>query len=210
RLRLIPREERFFDLFNRSADTVLEGAKVLLDLLTSYEDIERKARRLRDLEHDGDEITHEVFRMLNRTFVTPLDGEDIGALAGRLDDVLDWIEEVARRLRVYKLGPPNTLARRFAQVILEQVQAIDQLVPLLEHVQDSQEIQRGIAEIHRLENEADDLLLEALAGLYDNVSDIPTLIAAMRWGDIYEILEAATDKAEGVAIAIENIVIKQA
>jgi len=210
RLRLIPREERFFDLFNRSADTVLEGAKVLLDLLTSYEDIERKARRLRDLEHDGDEITHEVFRMLNRTFVTPLDREDIGTLAGRLDDVLDWIEEVARRLRVYKLGPPNTLARRFAQVILEQVQAIDQLVPLLEHVQDSQEIQRGIAEIHRLENEADDLLLEALAGLYDNVSDIPTLIAAMRWGDIYEILEAATDKAEGVAIAIENIVIKQA
>jgi predicted phosphate transport protein (TIGR00153 family) len=210
RLRLIPREERFFDLFNRSADTVLEGAKVLLDLLTGYEDIERKARRLRDLEHDGDEITHEVFRMLNRTFVTPLDREDIGTLAGRLDDVLDWIEEVARRLRVYKLGPPNTLARRFAQVILEQVQAIDQLVPLLEHVQDSQEIQRGIAEIHRLENEADDLLLEALAGLYDNVSDIPTLIAAMRWGDIYEILEAATDKAEGVAIAIESIVIKQA
>lgn len=210
RLRLFPREERFFDLFNRSADTVLEGAKVLLDLLTSYEDIERKARRLRDLEHDGDEITHEVFRMLNRTFVTPLDREDIGTLAGRLDDVLDWIEEVARRLRVYKLGPPNTLARRFAQVILEQVQAIDQLVPLLEHVQDSQEIQRGIAEIHRLENEADDLLLEALAGLYDNVSDIPTLIAAMRWGDIYEILEAATDKAEGVAIAIESIVIKQA
>ncbi len=210
RLRLIPHEERFFDLFNRSADTVLEGANVLLDLLTNYEDVERKARRLRDLEHDGDEITHEVFRMLNRTFVTPLDREDISMLAGRLDDVLDWIEEVARRLRVYKLGRPNILARRFAQLILEQAQAIAQVVPLLEHVKDSQEIQRGIAEIHRLENEADDLLLEALGGLYDNVGDIPTLIAAMRWGDIYEILEAATDKAEGVAIAIESIVVKQA
>ncbi len=210
RLRLIPHEERFFDLFNRSADTVLEGANVLLDLLTNYEDVERKARRLRDLEHDGDEITHEVFRMLNRTFVTPLDREDISMLAGRLDDVLDWIEEVARRLRVYKLGRPNTLARRFAQLILEQAQAIAQVVPLLEHVKESQEIQRGIAEIHRLENEADDLLLEALGGLYDNVGDIPTLIAAMRWGDIYEILEAATDKAEGVAIAIESIVVKQA
>ncbi len=210
RLRLIPHEERFFDLFNRSADTVLEGANVLLDLLTNYEDVERKARRLRDLEHDGDEITHEVFRMLNRTFVTPLDREDISMLAGWLDDVLDWIEEVARRLRVYKLGRPNTLARRFAQLILEQAQAIAQVVPLLEHVKESQEIQRGIAEIHRLENEADDLLLEALGGLYDNVGDIPTLIAAMRWGDIYEILEAATDKAEGVAIAIESIVVKQA
>ena len=95
RLRLIPQDDRFFDLFNRSAENSLEGARLLNDLLINFVDVERKARHLKDIEHTGDEITHEVFRALNRTFVTPLDREDISHLASALDDVIDWMEEVA-------------------------------------------------------------------------------------------------------------------
>ncbi len=210
RLRIIPREERFFDMFNRSAETVLEGATLLLDVLENYTDVDRKARHLRDIEHAGDEITHQIFRALNRTFVTPLDREDISLLATRLDDVLDWIEEVAQRMRIYKIDQPTDLSRRFGRVILEQARAIHQAVPLLERIKDAEGIQKSIVEIHRLENEADDLLVEALAGLYDDATDIPLLVRSLRWKDIYELLEEATDRSEGVAIAFENIVVKHA
>src|ERR671937_2361892 len=110
RLRLIPQDERFFDLFNRSASNTLEGARLLHDLLNNFVDVQRKARHLKDVEHTGDEITHEVFRALNRPFVTPIDREDISHLASALDDVIDWIEESARRLRLYKIDAPTPLA----------------------------------------------------------------------------------------------------
>ena len=97
RLRLIPQDARFFDLFNRSAENILEGARLLDDLLHNYVDIERKARHLKDIEHTGDEVTHEVFGALARTFVTPIDRDDISSLASSMDDVIDWIEEVGRR-----------------------------------------------------------------------------------------------------------------
>jgi predicted phosphate transport protein (TIGR00153 family) len=210
RLRFIPREERFFEMFNHSADTVLEGATLLLDILENYTDVERKARRLRDIEQNGDEITHQIFRALNRTFVTPLDREDISLLATRLDDVLDWVEEIGQRIHIYKVDQPTDLARRFGRVILDQARAIQRTVPLLERVKDAEGIQKSIVEIHRLENEADDILAEALAGLYDHATDIPSLVRSMRWSDIYELLEEATDKGEGVAIALESIVVKNA
>src|SRR5919108_582943 len=132
RLRLIPQDERFFDLFNRSADNTLEGARLLHDMLESYVDVDRKARHLKDIEHTGDEITHEVFRALNRTFVTPLDREDISHLASALDDVIDWIEESGRRVYLYRIDQPTTRARQFGRVILEQVQHLAYAVPLLE------------------------------------------------------------------------------
>src|SRR6266852_6962741 len=120
RLRLIPQDERFFDLFNRSAANTIEGARILDDLMTNYVDVERKARHLKDIEHTGDEITHEVFRALNRTFVTPIDREDISHLASALDDVIDWVEEVARRINLYRVDQPTPIARQFARVILDQ------------------------------------------------------------------------------------------
>src|SRR5918912_418480 len=110
RLRLIPQDERFFDLFNRSADNILEGARLFNDMMVNFVDIDRKARHLKDIEHTGDEITHEVFRALNRTFVTPLDRDDISHLASALDDVIDWIEEVARRVRIYRCDAPTPIA----------------------------------------------------------------------------------------------------
>src|SRR6476620_4362675 len=103
RLRLIPQDDRFFDLFNRSAENNLECARLLNDLLTSWVDIERKERHLKAIEHTGAKITHEVFRALHRTFVTPLDREDISHLASALDDVIDWIEEIGRRIHMYHI-----------------------------------------------------------------------------------------------------------
>src|SRR5215471_1846 len=188
RLRLIPQDDRFFDLFNRSAANNLEGATLLNDLLTNYVDVDRKARHLKAIEHTGDEITHEVFRALNRTCVTPLAREDISHLAAALDDVIDWIEEVARRIRLYRLDEPTPIARQFGKVILEQCEQIAKAVPLLE--------ERRYA--------------DAIANLYDGVTEVPQLIKAMRWNDVYQLLEDTTDKAEGVAIVLSNIALKHA
>jgi uncharacterized protein len=210
RLRLIPQDARFFDLFNRSAENVLEGARLLDDLLQNYVDIERKARHLKDIEHTGDEITHEVFGALNRTFVTPIDRDDISNLASSLDDVIDWIEEVGRRIHLYRVDEPTPIARQFSRVILEQSEQIARAVPLLENRRDANPLQRAIEEIHRLENEADDLLAQAIAHLYDGVTEVPQLIKAMRWNDLYQLLEDTTDKCENVAVVLSNIALKNA
>src|SRR6266536_5467049 len=172
RLRLIPQDDRFFDLFNRSAENNLEGARLLNDLLTNYVDVDRKARHLKAIEHTGDEITHEVFRALHRTFVTPLDREDISHLASALDDVIDWIEEIARRIYMYRIDQPTPIARQFGKVILEQAEQIAGAVPLLGDRRQAESLERATQEIHRLENEADDLLSEALATFFDGVTEV--------------------------------------
>jgi uncharacterized protein len=210
RLRLIPQDERFVDLFNRSATNTLEGAHILDELMTNYVDVERKARHLKDIEHTGDEITHEVFRALNRTFVTPIDREDISNLASSLDDVIDWMEEIGRRMYLYRVDQPTQIARQFAKVILEQTEQIARAVPLLEDRRQAETLDRAAQEIHRLENEADDLLAEAIATLYDGVTEVPQLIQAMRWNDLYQLFEDTTDKGENVATVLSNISLKNA
>ena len=209
RFRLIPQDERFFDWFNRSAQNNLEGAELLVDILDHYEDVDRKARHLKDIEHRGDELTHLVFAALNRAFVTPFDREDISALASALDDVIDWIEETARRLRLYRMPETTPIARQFGRIILEQNQQIARALSLLDSGKDADQMARANEEIHRLENEGDDLLAEAIASLYDGVTEVPDLIRAMRWGDIYQLLEDTTDKCEHVATVIRNIAGKQ-
>ena len=210
RLRLIPQDDRFFDLFNRAADNTLEGAQLLHDLFNNYVDVDRKARHLKDIEHTGDEITHEVFGALHRTFVTPLDREDISNLASSLDDVIDWIEEVGRRIHLYRIDRPTPIACKFSKVILEQAEQIARAVPLLEQRSQADVLRRATQEIHRLENEGDDLLAEAIANLYDGVTEVPQLIFSMRWNDIYQLLEDTTDKAENVATVLNNIALKNA
>jgi predicted phosphate transport protein (TIGR00153 family) len=210
RLRLIPQDARFFDLFNRSADNTLEGARLLDDLLHNYVDVERKVRHLKDIEHTGDEITHEVFGALHRTFVTPIDRDDISNLASSLDDVIDWIEEVGRRIHLYHVDEPTPIARQFSRVILEQAEQIARAVPLLESRRETDALQRATQEIHRLENEADDLLAQAIAHLYDGVTEVPELIKAMRWNDLYQLLEDTTDNCENVATVLSNIALKNA
>jgi uncharacterized protein len=209
--RFLPRDEQFFAHFRDAAENAAEVAGVLAEVVEHGEDVERKVRRLRDLEHRGDEITHRVFSALNSTFVTPLDREDIQGLASQLDDFVDDMEEAGRRLWLYRLGGKREPARLLARVLREQADLLAQGVPLLEQAsKHGPALLRQTAEIHRLENEADDALNQALATLYDGVTEVPALVQAIRWGEIYGLLEDATDRAEGVANTLEGIVAKHA
>jgi predicted phosphate transport protein (TIGR00153 family) len=208
RFQLIPRQAKFFEMFRRSAGNILQGAEALVDLLANYTELERKVRRVKDIEHVGDEITHEIFNALNQSFVTPFDRDDIGNLTTALDDVLDEIEEASKRLHVYRIPEPTPLCSGFATIILDQARVIAQLVPRLEDMRDQGAIREGMVELHRLENEADDLMVEALSSLYTGVSEVSQLIAAVQWKDIYEVLEGATDRAERVGVVVETILVK--
>jgi len=207
-IRLIPRTGRFFELVQRSAELNRQGAVILLEMLETGGDVERKARHLKDLEHAADENTHQIFSDLNQTFVTPLDREDMSELASALDDVIDWAEEASRRLQLYKLEDPTALAKKLARVLVDQTEQLVKAMPLIETTKTASRLEEVTREIHRLENEGDDLFAEALAHLYDDAHEIPTLVRAIRWGDIYQVLESATDKAEHVAVVLNNIALK--
>ena len=208
--RLLPRDERFFDYFRRAADNAVDSARQLLDLFEHFEDAERKIRRVRDLEHRGDEITHQLYQAVNSTFVTPLDREDILDLAAKLDDFVDELEEVARRLRLYKIDHPTDLARQLARVICDQAELLAKAVPMLEHERNSPRLGEHIIEINRLEDEGDSVFNTSLACLYDEATDIPSLVRAIHWGEVYQLLEETTDRAEDVAHTLETIQTKYA
>jgi uncharacterized protein Yka (UPF0111/DUF47 family) len=209
RFRLIPQEEQFFELFIAAAQNNSDCARLLVDLLDHPEDAVPLAQQVKHLEHHGDELTHQIFDALNRTFVTPLDREDISALASALDDVVDWIEETARRIHLYRITEITPLARHYGQIIVAQTEEIAQALPLVDTGKDREQLDRSLHEIHRLENVGDELLGEALATLYDGVTDVPAMIRATRWGDIYQLLEDTTDKSEHVATVLRNIVVKK-
>lgn len=207
--RFLPRDEQFFDQFQESADNATEVTKALLDVVSNVGDRERSVHLLRDLEHRGDEITHRIFSALNSTFVTPLDRDDIRDLAVKLDDLVDDAEEAGKRLVLYRLEGEKTAATLLARILHEQTLMLAKAMPLLADVgKHGEEIRRLVLETHRLENEADDTLNQKLAILYDGVTEIPELIAQMRWGEICGLLEDATDRAEDVADVLEGIYFK--
>jgi predicted phosphate transport protein (TIGR00153 family) len=207
--RFLPRDEQFFDHFRDSAANAAEVTAALINVVENGADREREVRRLRDLEHRGDEITHRIFSALNSTFVTPLDREDIRTLAVELDDLVDDAEEAGKRLWLYRLAESPAPARHLARILHEQTEILAAATPLLADVgKHGDEIRRHVLEIHRLENEADDALNEALATLYDGATDIPALISCIRWGELYGLLEDATDRAEDVADVLESIYLK--
>ncbi|MEO6892279.1 MAG: DUF47 family protein [Ktedonobacteraceae bacterium] len=208
--RFLPRDEHFFDYFHEAAANAAEVAQALSDLLDDYSDVERKARRVRDLEHRGDEITHQIYSALNRTFVTPLDREDIADLSSRLDDFVDTIEQAVRRTWLYRIDEPTEHARLLAHIINEQGMLIASIVPLLKKRKQWDDLLHRTIDIHRLENEADEVLDRALMGQFEGVSDIQGLIKAIRWGEIYQDLEDASDRAEDIANTLEGIVVKNA
>ena len=208
--RFLPQDEHFFDYFQKAASNAAEVAQALRDLLDHYSEVERKARRVRDLEHQGDEITHQIFDALNRTFVTPLDREDITDLAGRLDDFVDTIEQAVRRIWLYRIDEPTEHARLLARIINDQATLIASTVPHLEDKRKWDHMLHCTIDIQRLENEADDVLDRALMEQFDGVDDVRGLIKGIRWGEIYQDLEDATDRAEDVADTLERIVVKNA
>jgi uncharacterized protein len=207
--RFLPRDEQFFDQFEDAGVNAAEVTAVLARVVANGADREREIRLLRDLEHRGDEITHRIFSALNSTFVTPLDREDIRELAVKFDDLVDDAEEAGKRLGLYRLAESTEPARLLARILQEQAEGLAKAVALLGNIgKNGDQIRRYVVEIHRLENEADDVLNEALAVLYDDASDIPTLVNRMRWGELYGLLEDATDRAEDVADVLEGIYLK--
>ena len=208
--RFLPRDERFYDYFNQAASNAAEAASLLLDLIEDYSDVKQKVKRLSQVEQRGDEITHQIFNALNRTFVTPLDREDIRNLASTIDDFVDAIEDVAYRMWIYRIDQPSEPARALVQLISAQARNLAEAVPKMERMKDSAELKRLIVAINAQENEADDVFFGALSTLYDGVTDVPALVKAIRWGELYQELEEATDRGEDVANTLEGIMLKNA
>ncbi len=204
RIRLIPREEQFFDLFVEDAANVLSAARHLEEMLRSYDNIEQRAKELFAMEHHGDEISHSIGRRVNTTFVTPFDREDIVALISGLDDILDLIEEVADTFILYQVDAPTPAAVQQAKIIVKQCEAIYEA---LQRLRTFNGLQKYWTEINRLENEGDRITRAAVAGLFSEKTKATDII---KWKDIYGLLEATIDKCEDVADIIEKIVVKHA
>jgi len=205
RISLIPRTHRFYDLFEESAGKLVVAAEALADLLEHFENVEMKTARMKELEHEADNITHELYRQVNLTFVTPLDREDIVALAQRMDDVMDFMEGAATAIRIYGIEQPTPAARGLADLIRLQCLQIQRAVAALRRPRQLRQILEQLREINRLENEADTLFLNASGDLFQSEMGSVEII---KWRDIYEQLERATDSAEHVAFVLEAIVLK--
>jgi hypothetical protein len=203
----IPRQPKFYDLFEKSTANLVVAAGKLVDLFDDYTDLEIKVNRLKDLEHEGDSITHEIMHNLHRTFVTPFDREDIAKLANSLDDVMDFMEAAARSCLLYRIDKPIDRACELAQIILLCTHKLNEVMPMLHHRDQFDKVLEQCIEINRLENEADDVNHAALAELFDNTKDLSQII---KWREILEHMESATDRAEDVANVLEAVVLKHA
>ena len=199
---LFPREEDFFVLFRRQAAVVRQGCDQLHEMAERFDDLEGRASRLKDVEHQGDLIAHELFERLNRTFITPLEREDIHDLASGLDNVLDSAEAVGSRLVLFKVQRITPEAVKLTAVLQECGVQLEQAI---EHLKDFKNLMGFTIELNRLENEADAISREAVADLFSGRHET---LDVLRWKEIYGRLEAATDQAEDVANTIESIVLK--
>jgi len=203
---LIPKEERFFQLFKDMTANIIEGAKLLKEMLDTFENPSEIQKKIKDIEHKGDSITHEIIQKLNKTFVTPLDREDIYSLASKLDDILDLIDASAQRLIMYNVEYIPSQAKSLGFIILQSCLAVDKAVAMLGK-NTNEQIFQACVEINALENEADRVSREAIGHLFDNEKDPIQLI---KWKEIYETLEKATDKCEDAANILESVVVKNA
>jgi len=204
RLPFIPREEKFFDMFVEDAQNVLAAARTLEEFFRSYDQRERLASQLRDLEKRGDGLSHDIGLKLEDTFVTPFDREDIHQLITRLDDILDFIEEVADTCILYRIDAPTPVAQQQAAIVVQQC---EELVKALEKLKGFKNVSPHWIEIHRLENEGDRIGRKAVADLFTNGNDAMDVI---KWKDVYALLEQAIDANEDAANVIERIVSKHA
>jgi uncharacterized protein len=201
--RLLPREDEYFAMFSQMTAKIQEASTALIDMMQGPSDkFEAQAKRIKDAEHACDELTHKVTTKLNKSFITPFDREDIYMLVVALDDVLDYIDAGARAILMYDIKEISEHAMQFAKVI--QVLAIE-LNSAISMLEKPNGMNTHIVEIHRLENEADDIYFRAIGELFRNGNDP---ISVIKWKELYEILESATDRCESVANIIESIILK--
>jgi predicted phosphate transport protein (TIGR00153 family) len=206
-MRFLPNDERFYDLFEAGARKVVEGALGLEELIKDFRDVAVRAKQIKDTEHEGDVVTHETIEMLNRTFITPLDREDIHDLITSLDDVLDYIEACAERMHLFKIGTTTEEARLLAGILVRASREVAQAVSKLRNLKDGQAIMKHCVEISRLENEGDFVGRTAVAKLFEGD---PNPLEVIKWNGIYDTLENAIDRCEDVANVLEGIVLKNA
>ena len=202
RFSLLPRDRTFFDLFIEAGQNTLRAARLLDEMMGTWPDAGDIGREILKAEQEGDRITHDIVRRLNTTFVTPIDREDIYALATQMDDIVDYTEEAADFLGLYGIEAPMEQAQALTKVL---VAACDQLAQALEQLREFKGLEHFWIEIHRLENDGDRISRDAVASLFSNGIDPMVVI---RWKDMFAVLENAIDATETAAQIIEGIVIK--
>jgi uncharacterized protein len=200
---LIPKELAFFEMFQKAAHNMIEGSRLLKVMMEDYRNPAQQAQRLHDIEHIGDNITHDIARKLNSTFITPIDREDIHGLASVLDDILDIVEAISDRFVVFKVDRPTETAIKLANILYQSSVAVGAGIDLLgkPHV----DVTEYAVRVNSLENEADRVTRDAISELFDREKDP---IAVIKWKEIYESFEEGTDRCEDVSNILERIALK--
>ncbi|MFN8637290.1 MAG: DUF47 family protein [Chloroflexota bacterium] len=204
---ILPAERGFYDWFEKGAAAARDAARLLAALLADYRDAEGRVVQITELEHQGDFIVHETLNLLSRTFITPLEGDEIRALVSAVDDVTDWIEDAADALLLYEVTDPIPEVKLLATLLYQSTEQIVEAMPLLREKKNLPRIHAYTVEINRLENEADRILRSAMARLVKERGDWFELL---RWKEILEKIEEATDKCEDVADVLEAVAVKNA
>ena len=205
--KLMPRSDEFFDDFEKQAATTVKGAKMLQALLEDFTDVERKVAAIKDVEHEGDEVTHRSFERLHKQFITPFDRAEIHRLLSRIDDVLDLTDATAERLMLYEVGLVPQAAKDLVAVLVPQTMKMLEAVHGLRHIKSPESILEACREVKRMESAADAVGRSAIAALFKSGSDTLTI---MKWKEIYDLIEKATDRCEDVANVIEGVVLEHA
>jgi hypothetical protein len=205
--KLMPRSDDFFSDFEAQAQATVDGARLLRDLLDDFTDVGRKVASIKDVEHRGDDITHRAFERLHSQFITPFDRAEIHRLLSRIDDVLDLTDAASERIALYEIEAVLPEARDLARVLLATCEKMEEAVHLLRNLKDPQRILQACRDINSFENQADTLLRNALAHLFKSGMDPLTVI---KWKEILDLIETATDRAEDVANVIEGVVLEHA
>jgi len=203
--RLLPREESFFDYFEQHATLIVQGTQVFLELLSDDSNRAAKAKRILELEHETDVITHRCIAALHKTFITPMDRDDIHELITRMDDIMDCMEAAADRIMLYNVKSMMPEAKNMVEILIKQALILEQVVKKLRGGKKNDEILKQCIEINRLENEADTILRQGLARLFHEETDARELI---KWKEIFENLEDASDMCEDVANIIEGVIVE--
>lgn len=201
------RGDKFYKWFEEASENNLKAAQLLEKLCKNFKNPKKISDQIHDLEHEGDRIAHDIHNQTNRVFVTPLDREDILALTGALDDVIDLIHASASKIVTYNVKNISPYARQFSEIIVSSTKVVAQTLPKLRHRRNFSQINKSIVEINKLENEADDLLRKGLSELFKKPKKTIDII---RWRDIYEIMEDVTDKTEEIAHVLQNLITKYA
>ena len=206
-MRFIPREEKFYDLFEELINKIEEGGKVFLCMVETYEYPLPKITKLKELEHEADVITHRTYEKMHKSFLTPLDREDIYALVNKMDSILDMIEASAARMSLYKVKKPTKVIIDQAKILNEAISKVKLIVYAMRDMKNAKMIIDACVAINTLENEGDIVLRTAMVDLFENEKDAIELI---KWKEIFERIEEALDVCEDVSNIIEGIVLKHA